>query len=153
MKLKVPPQYKLLILKCNSYFNVNKRLSLTRWTILYLRLDVRQVNPCDYSQVAQLVRGDDDAGEAAGVLDDGDAVDLLEALVDDARAAHVGEARRPAVALADARLAATHVQPGIWFATVSRISDGRGLELGVWNFSSLDPLPRIFGASNVMSTT
>ena len=27
IKLKVPPQYKLLILKRNSYFNVNKRLS------------------------------------------------------------------------------------------------------------------------------
>ena len=32
IKLKVPPQHKLLILKCNSYFNVN--MSLTRWTTL-----------------------------------------------------------------------------------------------------------------------
>ena len=35
IKLKAPPQYKLLILKCNSHLNVNKRLSLTRWTTLY----------------------------------------------------------------------------------------------------------------------
>ena len=28
-------QYKLFILKHKSYFNVNKRLSLTRWTTLY----------------------------------------------------------------------------------------------------------------------
>ena len=64
-----------------------------------------------HSQVSELVRGDDDAREPAGVLDDGDAVDLLEALVDDARAAHVREARRPPVALADARLPPAHVQP------------------------------------------
>ena len=64
-----------------------------------------------YSQVSELVRGDDDARESAGVLDDGHAVHLLEPLVDDARAAHVGEAGRPAVALTDARLAATHVEP------------------------------------------
>ena len=32
IKLKVPPQYKLILL--NSYFNVNKSLSSTRWTTL-----------------------------------------------------------------------------------------------------------------------
>ena len=61
--------------------------------------------------MSELVGGDDDAREAAGVLDDGDAVHLLQPLVDHARATHVGEARRPAVALTDARLATTHVQP------------------------------------------
>ena len=37
IKLKVLPQYELLILKRNSYVNVNvnKRLSSTRWTTLY----------------------------------------------------------------------------------------------------------------------
>ena len=34
IKLKVPSQYELLMLKCNSYFNVNKRLTSTRWTTL-----------------------------------------------------------------------------------------------------------------------
>ena len=42
-------------------------------------------------QVADFVGGDDDAGETAGVLDDGDAVDLLQAFVDDASATDVGE--------------------------------------------------------------
>ena len=32
IKLEVPPQYKLLMLKCKSYCNVNKRQSSTRWT-------------------------------------------------------------------------------------------------------------------------
>ena len=36
MKLKVPPQYKLLILKRNSFFKVNKKLSSTRWATLYI---------------------------------------------------------------------------------------------------------------------
>ena len=36
IKLKVPPQPKLLRLKCCSYCNVNKRLSSTRWTTLYI---------------------------------------------------------------------------------------------------------------------
>ena len=36
IKLKVPPQYTLLMLKRNSYFNVNKRMSTTRWTTMYL---------------------------------------------------------------------------------------------------------------------
>ena len=31
-KLKVPPQYKLIILKRNSCFNANHKLSSTRWT-------------------------------------------------------------------------------------------------------------------------
>ena len=31
IKLKVLPLYELLMLKSNSYFNVNKRLSATRW--------------------------------------------------------------------------------------------------------------------------
>ena len=35
IKLKVPLEYKLLIRKCNSYLNVNKRLSVTRWATLY----------------------------------------------------------------------------------------------------------------------
>ena len=35
IKFKVPPQYELLILKHNSYCNVNERLSSTRWTTLY----------------------------------------------------------------------------------------------------------------------
>ena len=35
IKIKVLPQYKFLLLKWNSYFNVNKRLSSTRWTIPY----------------------------------------------------------------------------------------------------------------------
>ena len=37
IQLKVPPWFKLLILKRNSYFNVNKRLSATKWTTLYFR--------------------------------------------------------------------------------------------------------------------
>ena len=41
--------------------------------------------------MADFVGGDDDAGETAGVLDDGDAVDLLQAFVDDASATDVGE--------------------------------------------------------------
>ena len=36
VKLKVLPLYKFLILKRNSYCNVNKRVSSTRWTTLYL---------------------------------------------------------------------------------------------------------------------
>ena len=46
IKLKVPPQYKLLILKCNSYFNVIKSLSSTRWTTLYCNLITRLGNRC-----------------------------------------------------------------------------------------------------------
>ena len=65
-----------------------------------------------HSQMAELVGGDDDAREPAGVLDDGDGVDLLEALVDDTGAAHVGEAGRAAVALAQAALPPAHVQSG-----------------------------------------
>lgn len=38
------------------------------------------------------VSGDNDAAEAAGVLDDGHAVDLLKALVHDARASDISEA-------------------------------------------------------------
>jgi len=38
IKLKVPPMYKLLILKRNYYFNVNKSLSSTRWTTLYFHV-------------------------------------------------------------------------------------------------------------------
>ena len=34
IKLKVPLQYKILSLKHNSYFNINKRLSATRWATL-----------------------------------------------------------------------------------------------------------------------
>jgi len=41
--------------------------------------------------VSDFVGGDDDAGEAASVLDDGNAVDLLQSLVDDASATDVGE--------------------------------------------------------------
>ena len=37
IKFKVPSQYKLLILKRNSQFEVNKRLSATRWATLYIR--------------------------------------------------------------------------------------------------------------------
>ena len=33
IKLKVLLEYKLLILKHNSYSNVNKRLSVTRWAL------------------------------------------------------------------------------------------------------------------------
>ena len=36
IKFKVPQQYKVLTPKCNSYFNVNKRCSSTRWTTLYM---------------------------------------------------------------------------------------------------------------------
>ena len=36
IKLKLMPQYKLLILNRNSYFNVSKRLSSTRRTTLYM---------------------------------------------------------------------------------------------------------------------
>ena len=35
IKWKVPPEYKLLILKQNSYSNVNKNLSATGWASLY----------------------------------------------------------------------------------------------------------------------
>ena len=35
IKLKVQPQYKLIILERNSFFEVNKRLSSTRWATLY----------------------------------------------------------------------------------------------------------------------
>lgn len=41
--------------------------------------------------MADFVRGHDDARKSAGVLDDGHAVDFLEAFVHDARAAHVRE--------------------------------------------------------------
>ena len=34
IKFKVPPKYKLLILKRKSYFNVNKSMSVTRWATL-----------------------------------------------------------------------------------------------------------------------
>ena len=34
VKLKDPLDYKLLILMCNYYYNVNKSLSSTRWTPL-----------------------------------------------------------------------------------------------------------------------
>ena len=37
IKLKDPPHYKLLTIKCSSYFIVNKGLSSTRWTNLYER--------------------------------------------------------------------------------------------------------------------
>ena len=40
IKFKVLQLYKLLILKRNSYCNVNKRLSFTRWTTLYISLDL-----------------------------------------------------------------------------------------------------------------
>ena len=39
IQLKALPQYKFFILKHNSNFNVNKRLSLPRWTTLYFDLD------------------------------------------------------------------------------------------------------------------
>ena len=61
--------------------------------------------------MSELVSSDDDSGKAAGVFDDGDAVDLLEPLVDDARAADVREAGRAAVALAVTTFASAHVQP------------------------------------------
>ena len=35
IKLKVMPQYKLLVLKCYPYCNANKSLYSTRWTTLY----------------------------------------------------------------------------------------------------------------------
>ena len=35
IKSSATVMYKLLIIKRNSYFNVNKRMSLTRWTTLY----------------------------------------------------------------------------------------------------------------------
>ena len=41
--------------------------------------------------MADFVSGDDDAGESAGVLDDGNAVDFLEALIDNARSSDVSE--------------------------------------------------------------
>ena len=44
MKLKVSPLYTLLILKRNSYFNVNKRLSATRWAYLY-KFDILTESP------------------------------------------------------------------------------------------------------------
>ena len=61
--------------------------------------------------MSKFVSRDNDAGESSGVFHDGHAVHLLQPLVDDARAAHVREAGRPAVALAVAALPATHVQP------------------------------------------
>ena len=70
------------------------------------RKDNRKCN----SQMSQFVRGDDDAGEPPGVLDDGHGVDLLQPLVDDAGAAHVREAGRAPVALAQPALATAHVQ-------------------------------------------
>ncbi len=78
-------------------------------------------------QVSQLVRRDDDAREAPGVLHDGHAVDLLQALIDDAGAPHVGEPGRAAVTLAHATLATTHIQSGkrsslLSFATSIAIS-------------------------------
>ena len=39
IKLKVPSEYKRLILKRNSYLNVNKSLSSTRWATLYTKQD------------------------------------------------------------------------------------------------------------------
>ena len=42
VRLKVLPHFKLLILKGNSYFNVHKSLSSTRWTTLYLCWDEEQ---------------------------------------------------------------------------------------------------------------
>ena len=47
--LKVLSRYKLLILRHNSYFNANKRLSLTRWTTLYCHIDLgnNHVNASD----------------------------------------------------------------------------------------------------------
>ena len=61
--------------------------------------------------MTQLVSCDNDARKSAGVLDDGDAVDLFQPLVDDAGSADVREASGPAVALSDATLSPAHVQP------------------------------------------
>ncbi len=61
--------------------------------------------------MSKFMSGDDDAGKSAGVFDDGDAVHLLEALVDDAGAADVGEPGGAAVALAVPTFAPTHVEP------------------------------------------
>ena len=49
----------------------------------------RQVT--SYLQMADFVGCDDDAREATGILDDGDAVDLLQTLVNDASSTDVGE--------------------------------------------------------------
>ncbi len=68
--------------------------------------------PFQYSQVAQLVRRHDDTRESSRVLHYCDRVDLLQSLVHHACAAHVGEPGGPAVALANAGLAAAHVKSG-----------------------------------------
>ena len=44
IQLKVLPDYKLLILKRNFYFNVNRSLSATRWATLYLSSAVRPIS-------------------------------------------------------------------------------------------------------------
>ena len=44
--------------------------------------------------MADFVSCDNDSGESAGILDDGDAVDLFEPLVDDASSADISETLR-----------------------------------------------------------
>ena len=44
IQLKVLPDYKLLILKRNFYFNINRSLSATRWATLYLSSAVRPIS-------------------------------------------------------------------------------------------------------------
>ncbi len=61
--------------------------------------------------MSKFMSGDDDAGKSAGVFDDGHAVHLLEALVDDAGPADVGEPGGAAVALAVPTFTSTHVKP------------------------------------------
>jgi len=60
--------------------------------------------------VSDFVGGDDDAGEAASVLDDGNAVDLLQSLVDDASATDVGETGSSSIAIVRNECSSTHVQ-------------------------------------------
>jgi hypothetical protein len=53
--------------------------------------DTEEKSRKGHSQMAHLVGGDNDAGKAAGVFDDGHAVDLLKALVHHAGTADVRE--------------------------------------------------------------
>ena len=62
--------------------------------------------------MAQLVSGHNDSREASRVLHDGHTVDLLQPLVDDARATDVSKPGGAAVAFAVPSLAATHVESG-----------------------------------------
>jgi len=62
--------------------------------------------------MADFVGCDDDAREATGILDDGDAVDLLQTLVNDASSTDVGEPGSSSIATVRNECSSTHVQFG-----------------------------------------